>query len=78
MGKLPVTVTSVEYTKAGLWAVTVAYADATTGVYLIPRSLVTAEAVTLSALAMATVLDVNTQQVGLRNPLTGTYSVGKP
>lgn len=76
--KLPVTVLDVTYQSVGLWAVRLAYADGTTGTFLIPRNLVTAEAVTVGALAMATVLDVNVNQVGMRNPLTGTYTVGAP
>lgn len=73
--KLPVTVTAVSYTAAGLWAVTVAYGDGTTGLYLIPSSLVTAEAVSLSALAMAVASEVATATWGLRSPTTGTYTL---
>lgn len=76
--KLPVTVTQVAYWKSDLWAVTVAYGDGTTGTYLIPRTMATVQAVTISALAMATVLELNVEQIGWRNPLTGTYAVGAP
>ena len=76
--KLPVTVTAVVRYSGSLWAVTVAYNDGTTGTYLIPDSMATIQAVTISALAMAVVTDLNVNQLGVRNPLTGTYSVGTP
>jgi len=58
MPKLPVTVTDVQLRKSGQYAVTVAMADGTTQNYIIPPSLATVEAVTISALAMATLNDV--------------------
>lgn len=60
MAKLPVTVTSVQARKGGLYAVTVAFFDGTIGQYLIPPSMATVEAVTISALAMATLSDIAT------------------
>jgi hypothetical protein len=53
MPKLPVTVESVTARGGGLWAVTVAYADFTTGLFIIPDTLASVEAVRISALAMA-------------------------
>ena len=53
MAKIPVTVTAVTPYKSGNYAVTVAYADGTTGNFIIPPTLATAEAVSISALAMA-------------------------
>jgi hypothetical protein len=55
--KLPLTVTSVEKRPAGLYAVTVAYFDGTTGTYLIPETMATVDAVRMSALAMGMLSD---------------------
>lgn len=52
--KLPLTVTAVTDMGGGLYAVTVAYADGTTGTLLIPDTLATVDAVRISALAMGT------------------------
>lgn len=60
MAKLPVTVTSVQPRRGGNYAVTVAYNDGTAGQFIIPPTLATAEAVTISALAMATLSDIAT------------------
>jgi len=51
MGKLPLTVTSVERQRGDMYAVTVAFADGSTGNYLVPSTMATLEAVTISALA---------------------------
>lgn len=56
--KLPVTVTAVQKRKGNLYAVTVAYSDGTVGQFLVPLNLATIEAVTISALAMATLSDM--------------------
>ena len=58
MAKLPVTVTAVTLYKSGNYAVTVAYADNTVGQFIIPPTLATASAVSISALAMAVLSDV--------------------
>jgi hypothetical protein len=58
MAKLPVTVESVVRRPGATWAVTVAYADFTTGLFIIPDTLASVEAVRISALAMAQLLDV--------------------
>ena len=63
MAKLPVTVTEVVKVAGGLWAVKVAFADFTVGQYLIPETMATIEAVTISALAMATLSETNIAQV---------------
>lgn len=60
MAKLPVTVTSVVLKKEGLYAVSIAMADMTTQVFLIPPTLASVEAVTVSALAMAMLNDIAT------------------
>ena len=60
MAKLPLTVTEVTPRTGRLWAVTVAYADGTHGVFVVPQSLATIEAVTISALAMGTLMDIAT------------------
>jgi hypothetical protein len=56
---LPLTVTDVSYAGAQLYRVTVALNDGTQTHYLIPSSLATVEAVTISALAMGQLLDPN-------------------
>jgi hypothetical protein len=57
MPKLPVTVTAVSLYKSGNYVVTVAFADGSTQNYIIPPTLATAEAVSISALAMAVLND---------------------
>lgn len=68
MAKLPVTVTSVQARAGGLYAVTVAYFDGTIGQFLIPPSMATVEAVTISALAMATLSDIATPAPTFHGP----------
>jgi hypothetical protein len=55
--KLPATVTVVERLSAGTYGVTVAFWDGTTASFLIPDNLATAEAVSISAVAMAVLSD---------------------
>jgi hypothetical protein len=50
---LPITVTDVQRRKAGLWAVTVAFSDGSTQTIVVPESLATVEAVSVSAVALA-------------------------
>lgn len=57
MPKLPVTVTNVQRLGGGTWGVTVAFFDGTTANYMVPDTLATVEAVTISALAMAVLSD---------------------
>ncbi len=57
MPTLPVTVTEVTDLGTGIWGVTVALADGTLARYVIPDNLATIEGVTISALAMAQLLD---------------------
>lgn len=57
MPKLPATVTTVELLSAGTYGVTVAFTDGTTASYFIPESMATAEAVRISAVAMAVLSD---------------------
>lgn len=57
MPKLPLTVSQVVPTTGGTYAVTVVYADLTTQDFLIPDSLANAEAVRISAIAMAVLSD---------------------
>lgn len=57
MAKLPLTVSRVELLTAGTYGVTVVYADLTTQDFLIPDSLANAEAVRISAIAMAVLSD---------------------
>ena len=54
---LPVTVLDVQLGSGGLWWVTLEFADRTTHRYCVPASLVTAQAVTVSALALAVLSD---------------------
>ena len=61
MPTLPLTVTDVHGIGGELYAVTVALADGTSAHYLIPVSMATIEAVTISAVAMATLLDPDVQ-----------------
>jgi len=56
---LPLTVTSVEHWSGQLYAVSVAMADGTVTQYLIPASLATIEGVSISAIALAQLLDPN-------------------
>jgi hypothetical protein len=72
--KLPVTVTAVTARKGGLYAVTVAYFDGTVGQFLIPPTLATVEAVTISALAMATLSDMVIPGPNLRTPHHRRYA----
>ena len=57
MATLPLTVTAVEHYGGQLYAVSVAFADGTTGQYLIPASMATIEAVSISAAALGQLLD---------------------
>lgn len=57
MPKLPLTVSKVVPTTGGTYAVTVVYADLTTQDFLVPDSLANAEAVRISAIAMAVLSD---------------------
>lgn len=57
MATLPVTVTAVRPVKGGLYEVEVALFDGTIVHYLVPPTLATAEAVTLSAGVMAQLYD---------------------
>lgn len=59
MAKLPLTVTNVTRRKGDLWAVTVAFADGTTANYIIPVTMATVEGVTISALAMGVLSDLD-------------------
>lgn len=63
LSTLPLTVTSVEPVAGGLWKVTVAMADGTSRHMLIPETLATIEAVKLSSLALAQLLNVATTPV---------------
>lgn len=63
MAKLPVTVVSVVNRGGGLYGVTVAFDDLTTQSYIIPDSMATIEAVTISAVAMAVLSESNIAQV---------------
>lgn len=58
MAKLPATVTAVTQVAGGLFNVTVAFWDGTTQNYLIPPTLATVQAVTLSATVMAMLNDI--------------------
>lgn len=68
MSKLPVTVTAVTRLKGNLYNVTVAYGDGTRGQYIIPVNMATMEAVTISALAMATLSDMNVDAPTFHGP----------
>jgi len=57
MATLPLTVTSVDYLGTDLYGVTVALRDGTTANYIVPASLATVEGVTISAVAMAVLLE---------------------
>lgn len=63
MATLPLTVTSVEDRGNGLYGVTVAMRDGTLFHYVIPETLATIEAVSISALALAQLLDALPQRV---------------
>ena len=63
MTTLPLTVIAVEPAPGRLYRVTVAFADGTLHHYLVPETLATVQAVTISALAMGMLLDLNTQPV---------------
>jgi hypothetical protein len=68
MPKLPLTVTNVVARSGSLWTVTVAYADGTVGQFIVPQSLATMEAVTISALAMGVLLDIATAHATTHGP----------
>jgi hypothetical protein len=53
--------------------VTVAYADGTVGQFIIPQSLATMEAVTISALAMGVLLDIATAHATTHGPSHRRY-----
>jgi len=55
--KLPLTVSRVQILAGGTYGVTVVYNDLTTQDFLIPDSLANAEAVRISAIAMAVLSD---------------------
>ena len=57
MATLPVTVTDVSHYGGQLYQVSVAMADGTVTQYLIPASLATIEGVSISAIALAQLLD---------------------
>ncbi len=57
MPTLPLTVTAVDYIGTDLYGVTVAFRDGTTANYIVPASLATTEGVTISAVAMAVLLE---------------------
>lgn len=61
MPTLPLTVTAVERAPGNLYKVIVAFADGTLHHYLVPETLATVEAVTISALAMGMLLDLDVQ-----------------
>ena len=63
MTTLPLTVTSVEPVAGGLWAVRIAMADGTSRTMLVPETLATIEAVKISSLALAQLLNVGTTPV---------------
>ena len=67
MAKLPLTVTEVVARSGELWAVRVAFFDGTTGQYLIPLTLATVEAVTISALAFGQLMDISTSTWAARD-----------
>lgn len=55
---MPVTVTAVTPKPGGLYAVSVAFVDGTVGQFLVPTTMATVQAVTISAIAMATLSDI--------------------
>lgn len=59
MPKLPLTVTEVNYKGGTLYEVRVAFADGSTMVYLVPLTLATVEAVTISAVALGVLNDLH-------------------
>jgi hypothetical protein len=58
MVKLPLTVTEITPEPGGLFGVRVAYADGTTGVFIVPRTFATVEAVTISATVLGMLADL--------------------
>lgn len=60
MSKLPLTVTDVTNLGGALYGVTLAFADGTTTRIIVPETMATLEAVTISALAMAVLSDAPT------------------
>jgi hypothetical protein len=62
MPKLPLTVLSVEPAGLDLYTVTMAFADGSIGVFLIPLTLATVDAVQFAALAFGQLLDLNPEQ----------------
>ncbi|WP_343576727.1 hypothetical protein [Mycobacterium sp.] len=75
---LPATVDQVTDIGGGLVAVTLGFADMTRGVYLLPRTQATLEAVRLSAVAITTLTAWDVDQVGIPNPITGRYGRSRP
>jgi hypothetical protein len=73
MAKLPVTVTNVVKNKGGTYTVTVAYFDGSVGQFIIPLSLATVEAVTVSAMAMAALSDIITNGPNFPGPSHRRY-----
>jgi ethanolamine transporter EutH len=66
--KLPLTVTQVNRKSGYFYEVVVAYADGTTGTFLVPLTLATVEAVTISALAMGVLSDIVVQHATVHGP----------
>jgi hypothetical protein len=66
--KLPVTVVSVVKQRAATYAVRVAYADGTTGVFLIPTTMATVDGVRISALVMAQLSSISPPVLAPHHP----------
>jgi hypothetical protein len=66
--KLPLTVTQVVPKPGQLWAVQVAFADGSTGWYIVPQTLATIEGVTISALALGVLMDIATANLTSHGP----------
>lgn len=74
MSTLPVTVLSVENIGGTSWSVAVAMADGTTAHYVIPESLATIKGVSISALAMAQLLDAPPQRANAHHGVHARYA----
>lgn len=71
---LPVTVVSVDHAGGELYRVVLAMADGTTQNYLIPASMATIEGVSISAAALAQILDPDRPYSSSHNPNHTRYA----
>jgi hypothetical protein len=74
VAKLPLTVTNVTPRPGKLWAVTVAYHDGTVGQFIVPQTLATMEAVTISALAIGVLMSIAEGELTFHGPANRRFT----